>query len=334
MDLIDMARIPDPRDGQPTSPRAVHEQCSECGVPVERQPALLRQLRQPPPARERSRRSLPRAGARRVAGRATGPTARRPARRSDSGSALIIALLPLAIALGIVLGRSSVGGDAQLISALRAQRPEIVTVSGVSGRSVSSARREARGRSGLSEPIVAGASHPRSNRGSQHSSPIHTHGRRPPPERREAQPRGTGDQADPEIDRQELCELPAEPAEFNLDPVKLDAADKDRSGDRAAGTRSSDCSKERERLTERFALMQSELGGVFYEMAIRDHVKMDVLIDRAAALAARRHRARAGRASARGSATSSSADGARTATRSTRAARRSARSAQVPLSAK
>ena len=42
--------------------------------------------------------------------------------------------------------------------------------------------------------------------------------------------------------------------------------------------------KERERLSERFALMQSELGGLFYEMAIRDHVKMDVLIERAAAL--------------------------------------------------
>ena len=41
---------------------------------------------------------------------------------------------------------------------------------------------------------------------------------------------------------------------------------------------------QRERLTERFALLQSELGGLFYEMAIRDHVKMDVLIDKAAAL--------------------------------------------------
>jgi hypothetical protein len=41
---------------------------------------------------------------------------------------------------------------------------------------------------------------------------------------------------------------------------------------------------QRERLTERFALLQSELGGLFYEMAIRDHVQMDVLIDKAAAL--------------------------------------------------
>ena len=41
---------------------------------------------------------------------------------------------------------------------------------------------------------------------------------------------------------------------------------------------------QRERLTERFALMQSELGGLFYEMAIRDHVKLDVLVGKAAAL--------------------------------------------------
>jgi hypothetical protein len=41
---------------------------------------------------------------------------------------------------------------------------------------------------------------------------------------------------------------------------------------------------QRERLTERFALMQSELGGLFYEMAIRDHVQIDVLVSKAAAL--------------------------------------------------
>ncbi len=41
---------------------------------------------------------------------------------------------------------------------------------------------------------------------------------------------------------------------------------------------------ERDRLTERFTIMQTELGGLFYEMAIRDHVRMDVLIPKAAAL--------------------------------------------------
>lgn len=40
----------------------------------------------------------------------------------------------------------------------------------------------------------------------------------------------------------------------------------------------------RDRLIERMTIMQSELGGLFYEMAIRDHVQMDVLIARAAVL--------------------------------------------------
>lgn len=40
----------------------------------------------------------------------------------------------------------------------------------------------------------------------------------------------------------------------------------------------------RERLTEQFALAQAELGGVFYEMAIRDHIRLDVLTKRAAQL--------------------------------------------------
>jgi hypothetical protein len=40
----------------------------------------------------------------------------------------------------------------------------------------------------------------------------------------------------------------------------------------------------RERLTERFALLQADLGGVFSEMAIRDHVRMDVLTRKAAEL--------------------------------------------------
>jgi hypothetical protein len=39
-----------------------------------------------------------------------------------------------------------------------------------------------------------------------------------------------------------------------------------------------------ERLRERIALLQSELGGLFYEMAIRDHIRLDVLMSRAAVL--------------------------------------------------
>ncbi len=53
---------------------------------------------------------------------------------------------------------------------------------------------------------------------------------------------------------------------------------------RAEASPSPELLAQRERLTERFALMQSELGGLFYEMAIRDHVRMEVLIEKAAAL--------------------------------------------------
>jgi hypothetical protein len=40
----------------------------------------------------------------------------------------------------------------------------------------------------------------------------------------------------------------------------------------------------RDRLAERLTAIQLELGGLFYEMAIRDHVQMDVLVARAADL--------------------------------------------------
>jgi hypothetical protein len=41
---------------------------------------------------------------------------------------------------------------------------------------------------------------------------------------------------------------------------------------------------QRDRLIEQFATLQSELGGLFYEMAIRDHVVMEILVQRAAEL--------------------------------------------------
>jgi hypothetical protein len=49
-------------------------------------------------------------------------------------------------------------------------------------------------------------------------------------------------------------------------------------------SKSAELLAQRERLTERFALMQSELGGLFYEMAVRDHITLEVLIEKAAAL--------------------------------------------------
>ena len=45
-----------------------------------------------------------------------------------------------------------------------------------------------------------------------------------------------------------------------------------------------DLTKRREELTARFAELQCDLGGLVYEMAIRDHIRVDVLVRRAAIL--------------------------------------------------
>jgi hypothetical protein len=47
---------------------------------------------------------------------------------------------------------------------------------------------------------------------------------------------------------------------------------------------SNDLRAQRDRLLEKFTIMQADLGGAFYEMAIRDHVRMDVLTRKAAEL--------------------------------------------------
>jgi hypothetical protein len=41
---------------------------------------------------------------------------------------------------------------------------------------------------------------------------------------------------------------------------------------------------QRDRLLEKFTVMQADLGGALYEMAIRDHVRLDVLTRKAAEL--------------------------------------------------
>jgi hypothetical protein len=47
---------------------------------------------------------------------------------------------------------------------------------------------------------------------------------------------------------------------------------------------SADLIAQRDRLLEKFTVMQADLGGAFYEMAIRDHVRLDVLTRKAAEL--------------------------------------------------
>jgi hypothetical protein len=53
----------------------------------------------------------------------------------------------------------------------------------------------------------------------------------------------------------------------------------------AAAARSGvDLSRRRDELTARYAELQCDLGGLVYEMAIRDHIRVDVLVRRAAIL--------------------------------------------------
>ncbi|MBV8431811.1 MAG: zinc ribbon domain-containing protein [Solirubrobacterales bacterium] len=67
-------------------------------------------------------------------------TVSRSARRGDGrhqgpglGTALVLALIPLAVVLGLLLGNSGNGEDAKLLAALRAQKPEVVNVAGGAG---------------------------------------------------------------------------------------------------------------------------------------------------------------------------------------------------------
>ena len=50
------------------------------------------------------------------------------------------------------------------------------------------------------------------------------------------------------------------------------------------GAENGELRAQRDRLLEKFTIMQSDLGGAFYEMAIRDHVRLDVLTRKAAEL--------------------------------------------------
>jgi zinc-ribbon domain len=57
-----------------------------------------------------------------------------------------------------------------------------------------------------------------------------------------------------------------------------------KSGKKGAPPENRELIAERDRLLEKFTVMQADLGGAFYEMAIRDHVKLDVLTRKAAEL--------------------------------------------------
>jgi hypothetical protein len=66
--------------------------------------------------------------------------------------------------------------------------------------------------------------------------------------------------------------------------VSATPAAADPSSPTSASEPSIDLTRRREELRTRFAELQCDLGGLVYEMAIRDHIRVDVLVRRAALL--------------------------------------------------
>ena len=66
----------------------------------------------------------------RVAAATPRPRSTATKRSHGLGTALVLAVIPLAVGLGVLVGRASNNGDDKLIAALRAQKPEIVTNGG------------------------------------------------------------------------------------------------------------------------------------------------------------------------------------------------------------
>jgi hypothetical protein len=79
--------------------------------------------------------------------------------------------------------------------------------------------------------------------------------------------------------------LPALPKPRKRDPIpkpEAKAPEQDPKGKKPEER--ADLVAQRDRLLEKFTVMQADLGGAFYEMAIRDHVRLDVLTRKAAEL--------------------------------------------------
>lgn len=115
------------------SERTGYQRCDQCSAPVEERQRYCvacgsRQRRAEDPVA----RFLAVATSRSRAAKAARPSPGRRRRAPGLGTAAVIAVIPLAVAVGVIVGRANSGGDAKLgaaIAALRAQKP-IVVVSG------------------------------------------------------------------------------------------------------------------------------------------------------------------------------------------------------------
>jgi hypothetical protein len=122
---------------QPEAPEgdSPYEACEQCGEPVESTQRYCvvcgtRRKHAYDPAAQ----FLSGATSRSRSGGKVPRTANARMRRSFGlGTALVLAVIPLAVALGVLVGHSSNGNDAKLLSALSAQKPTVVTIAGGAG---------------------------------------------------------------------------------------------------------------------------------------------------------------------------------------------------------
>jgi hypothetical protein len=109
--------------------QAAAEQCEQCAAAVASDQRYCvecgahRRYVQDPAARY----MRARASAGRVVTRTGAARSHRP---PSLALALLLAVVPVAVGLGVLVGRSASGGDGKLITALRAQRAQVVTVGG------------------------------------------------------------------------------------------------------------------------------------------------------------------------------------------------------------
>ena len=116
---------------RPADPAPPYEQCDECGSPVDAAQRYCvvcgahRRHVDDPAARYLGQASARTRGSRSPAGAAA---TRRPSGRGRSlGAALMLAVIPVAAAVGVAVGRSSNNNDAQLIQALARHQAAVVT---------------------------------------------------------------------------------------------------------------------------------------------------------------------------------------------------------------
>jgi hypothetical protein len=123
------------------APKTVsYDPCDSCGAPLdERQRYCVGCGTRRKHAEYPAARFLAAATRRERSAAAGVPLAARRRQRASLATVALIAAIPIAVGVGVVVGRSSSGGDGKLIAALRAQKATVIQYSGSPGAGTSAA---------------------------------------------------------------------------------------------------------------------------------------------------------------------------------------------------